>query len=640
MPSPTEAIMRQMVIERPATSGLAERSASALVAGGRSPGAAAVNDPMDAIRVMGAPRSRQTAAPSRKEMTLELVTAHRNSSPAVEVLPDDGHWPSTSRPLGAQRIQMIRYCLPVESARPEANAFRFGRFSLIRHSRQLFSSGAPVRLGNRAIDVLFVLIEANGQLVTKDELMNRAWPTVTVEENCLQFQISALRKALGKDRDFINTVSGRGYRFIAEVSSAGPATDRDPKGVTFRDAESVTFRRAESATFDSNAQMGTSDRNAANIVRLRLAQSPGNLPANVTEIVGRESDVLDAASVVMSNRLVTLVGTGGIGKTRLATELGRHLMPKFTDGVYVVDLGPASHPGLVLPAVAAALGLAGGDMETPERLAAALAAKRLLIVLDNCEHVIDAAAAAAEALLHANGSLRVIATSREPLRADGEFVYRLPPLDVPPEGAQDLEQVRRHGAAKLFIARTCANDPVTPLDNRQCAAITKICRRLDGIPLAIELAAASAAAMGVGALASRLDDHLSLLADGRRTAPPRHRTLRAAIDWSYDPLSEAERPILRRLAVFAGDFTLEAAVAVGANGADVVRCLAALVSKSLIVREFDGTVPRYRLLETMRAYAMEKLRESGEFETTAACLADWHQSEAVALDPHRSPAGQ
>jgi hypothetical protein len=175
--------MRQMVIERPAISGRSDRSPSSPVVGGRPPGAPAVNDPMDAIRAIGAPRSRQTTSPSRKEITLELVTTHRNSSPAVEVLPDDGHWPSASRAPGAQRIQMIRYCLPVEPARPEANAFRFGRFSLIRHSRQLLASGTPVRLGNRAIDVLFVLIEANGQLVTKDELMNRAWPTVTVEEN-------------------------------------------------------------------------------------------------------------------------------------------------------------------------------------------------------------------------------------------------------------------------------------------------------------------------------------------------------------------------------------------------------------------------------------------------------------------------
>jgi predicted ATPase/DNA-binding winged helix-turn-helix (wHTH) protein len=500
----------------------------------------------------------------------------------------------------------------VEPARFEhskEHAFRFGRFSLIKHSRQLLAGGTPVRLGNRAIDVLFVLIEASGQLVTKDELMSRAWPTVTVEENCLQFQISALRKAFGKDRDFINTVSGRGYRFIADVSSEGTETGRDTESVT-------------------------SDRGTAKIVRLRLAPSPGNLPASMSDIMGRESELLDVASVVMANRLVTLVGTGGIGKTRLAIELGHHLAPKFNDGIYLIDLAPLSNPGLVLPTVAAALGLDGAD--TPELLAAALGSKRLLIVLDNCEHVIDMAAVVAEALLHANGSLRMIATSREPLNADGEWVYRLAPLDVPPEGAHDLAEMQRHGAAKLFIARTSANDPVTPLDARHAAAVTKICRRLDGIPLAIELAAATAAAIGVEVLADRLDDQLKLLADGRRTAPPRHQTLRAAIDWSYDLLSEPERMVMRRLAIFAGDFTMEAADAVAMDG-DIVRCLAGLVRKSLVVREFDGTVPRYRLLETMRAYAMDKLTASGEFETIAARHAGWaDRLPSIALGQARS----
>jgi len=236
--------------------------------------------------------------------------------------------------------------------------------------------------------------------------------------------------------------------------------------------------------------------------------------------------------------------------------------------------------------------------------------------------VIDTAAPVAEALLHANGSLRVIATSRESLKADGEWVYRLPPLDVPPEGAHDLTEVQRHGAAKLFIALTRANDPVIPVDERQAAAVTKICRRLNGIPLAIELAAATAAAIGVEVLADRLDDQLGLLADGRRTAPPRHRTLRAAIDWSHDLLSEPERTVMRRLAIFPGDFTMETASAV-AMDSDIVCCLTGLVRKSLVVRECDGTVPRYRLLETMRAYAMDKLTESGELETIAARHADW-----------------
>jgi predicted ATPase len=230
-------------------------------------------------------------------------------------------------------------------------------------------------------------------------------------------------------------------------------------------------------------------------------------------------------------------------------------------------------------------------------------------------------ASVTEALLYANPSLQVIATSREPLRAEGEWVYRVPPLDIPPEGAEAAEDVLQHSAAKLFMARTSAAQPVALLDRRVGAAVAKICRQLDGVPLAIELAAASAAALGIEGLASRLDDQLSLLTNGRRTAPTRHQTLRATLDWSYELLSEPERAVMRRLAVFADEFTMEAASTVAASrevtAADVVSCLAGLVAKSLVASEVGGPVPHYRLLETMRAYAMERLVESGEVEAVA-----------------------
>src|ERR1700677_2186652 len=290
MPATTsgDSPMRQMVIERSAIAGQSDCLPSALVVGRSPPGAPAVNSPMDGIRVIGAPKSRTMLPRYDSEITLEVVTARRDSSPLAELLPSDNCWPRSSRPAGVQRIREIRQRLPVEPARFEhskEHAFRFGRFSLIKHSRQLLAGGTPVRLGNRAIDVLFVLSEASGQLVTKDELMSRAWPTVTVEENCLQFQISALRKALGKDRDFINTVSGRGYRFIAEVSAEGTETGRDAESV-------ILERNAESVTFERNAESVTSYRDAAKIVRLRLAPSPGNLPASTSDIVGRESQLL------------------------------------------------------------------------------------------------------------------------------------------------------------------------------------------------------------------------------------------------------------------------------------------------------------------------------------------------------------
>ncbi len=231
----------------------------------------------------------------------------------------------------------------------------------------------------------------------------------------------------------------------------------------------------------------------------------------------------------------------------------------------------------------------------------------------------SAAASLAETLLHANASLKVLATSREPLRAEGEWVYRAPPLDVPPEDAADLETVLQHSAARLFIDRTRAAAPTALLGPGLAAATTKICRRLDGIPLAIELAAARAAALGVEALAARLDDRLSLLTDGRRTAPARHQTLRATLDWSYELLNEPERVVMRRLSIFVGDFTMEAACQAAGFGeigaAEVLRCVASLAAKSLVVADVGEGAPRCRLLETMRAYAMDKLTESGELET-------------------------
>ena len=500
------------------------------------------------------------------------------------------------KPVSRQFGQPLPPAPPINGA--GAHALLFGRFCLALGRRELLADGLPVPIGSRALDTLIVLIEARGELVTKNELLSRVWPSTTVEENNLQFQISTLRKALGRDRGFIKTESGRGYRFIADVAIGAFASRAGERG-------------------------GVSDLGATPIAQ--LCEPPSNLPAPTSDLIGRDAEFSDVAPLVATNRLVTLVGAGGIGKTRLGIEVGRHLLPKFADGVWIAKLGPLSDPRLVPLAVATALGLSNvGD--SCERLSAVLSSKRLLLVLDNCEHVIDAAARMAEALLHTSASLQVIATSREPLRAEGEWVYRVPSLDVPPDDAEAAEQVLQHSAARLFISRACAAGLSVRLDARIAAATTKICRRLDGIPLAIELAAASAAALGVEALASRLDERFSLLAGGRRTAPARHQTLRATLDWSYALLSEPERLVMRRLSVFGGSFTLQAASTVAASGemigvADVPHCLASLVRKSLAVSDVGSPVPLYRLLETTRAYAMEKLTESGEFETAARHLA-------------------
>ena len=280
--------------------------------------------------------------------------------------------------------------------------------------------------------------------------------------------------------------------------------------------------------------------------------------------------------------------------------------------------------------VAAAIGLdLGGGVVTAQRVSQALAGRRLVLVLDTCEHVIGAAAALAEAVLRAGGTLHLLATSREPLRAEGEWVYPVPPLAVPAEDAEDADDPLRYGGVRLFVERFGAVEPHFAPDRRSAAMIAAICRRLDGIPLAIELAAARAIVLGVEEVAAHLDDRFRILTGGRRTALPRHQTLRATLDWSYELLSEPERVILRRLAVFAGAFSLEAVRAVIASPeiapAEIVDGIANLVAKSLVTVTAGATVARHRLLDTTRAYALGKLAESGEREWLARRHAEYYR---------------
>jgi predicted ATPase/DNA-binding winged helix-turn-helix (wHTH) protein len=479
---------------------------------------------------------------------------------------------------------------------------KFGRFQVLPHRREFLAEGVPIALGSRAFDVLMTLIEAGGELVTKDEILSRVWPGMVVEEHSLQFHISALRKVLGKDRGFIKTISGRGYRFVADITAA--------------DGE----------------QEGLANRSAALSSPPPLPDAAGltNLPALTSELIGREAELSEATALVTAHRLVTLVGVGGIGKTRLGREVARHLLPTFADGVWVAELGLLSDPDLVPVTVATALGLelAAGAV-TPERVATALGAKQVLLVLDNCELVIDAAASVAEALLRANPAAHVMATSREPLRAEDECLYRVPALAVPAEGTEDLEDLLRYGAVQLFVARMRATEPHFAPDQLIAAATAAICRRLDGIALAIELAAARAASLGVKAVAAHLDDRFHLLTGGRRTALPRHQTLRATLDWSYALLPERERVVFRRLSIFANIFALKAATAVAAcaeiAASGVIDCVANLVAKSLVMIDVSGATVRYRLLETTRAYAREKLAESGELGQVARAHAEYYR---------------
>jgi len=474
---------------------------------------------------------------------------------------------------------------------PEAPTnFEFGRFRILSRHREVLADGQPLQLGGRAFDVLLALIEANGAVVSKDDLMKRAWPDRIVEENNLHAQIKALRKAFS-GQDVIRTIVGRGYQFKADIRVPGGNHSATPSSELASEALGSMGART-------------------------------NLPAQTSDLIGRVDQIEELIGLVADHRFITLTGPGGIGKTRLAIELGRHLLPRFADGVWIAELASLSTPQFVPVSVAAALRLElMSGIVSPERVAAALGSRHVVLVLDNCEHVIGAAAQMVEALLHANPAVRVIATSREPLRAESERLYRVPPLAVPTEETPTLEEALRHGAVALFVTRLQAADLHYSPDRQTALAIAAICRQLDGIPLALELAAARASTLGLQQVASRLDDRFTLLAEGRRTALPRHQTLRALLDWSYELLPEWERAMLRHLSVFAGSFTLTAASAVVATAeilsSDVVDGLANLAAKSLVSADVAAGTPHYRLLETTRAYAREKLVESGEFGEAA-----------------------
>ena len=473
----------------------------------------------------------------------------------------------------------------------------FGRFRLSPHRRELFADGVPLKLGGRAFDVLLALIEARGAVVDKAALIERVWPGRIVEENSLQAQISALRTAFAEDRELIRTVAGHGYQFTGQLRV-------------------VPLDQGDGAIMPTGGA--------------RPGMPPTNLPETVSELIGRDSEQRAIQSLAADHRLVTLTGAGGIGKTRLALAVARRLLPEFADGVWLIALAPVSDPGLVPASVAATMGVdLGAGVVSAERVANALCGKRFLLVLDNCEHVIDAAASIVEALLLSSSGVHLIVTSQEPLNAEGEWVYPVPPLAVPHEDMDDDQDPLRYGAVQLFIERARATEPRFAPNRLAMETIAGICQRLDGIPLAIELAAARIATLGLDELAARLDDRFQFLTGGRRTGLPRHRTLRATLDWSYELLSEPERLVLQRLAVFAGIFSLEAASAVVADPAipseDVLGCLSNLVSKSLVVMEVEETTALYRLLETTRIYAFEKLVESPDREQLLRRHAEYYR---------------
>jgi predicted ATPase/DNA-binding winged helix-turn-helix (wHTH) protein len=484
----------------------------------------------------------------------------------------------------------------------------FGECEIDLARRELRVLGSAVPIGGRAFEIIEALVEAAGQLVTKDELMSRVWSGAIVNDNALQVHISALRRALGPRGALLKTESGRGYRLL------GTWTVRE------RAAQPAASPVAPVPALPMPAVVGTSPTT--------------NLPMVIAPLVGREAAALRLHDLVSAYRVVTLTGPGGIGKTALALQVARELLTDFADGGWFVELASLADAGLVPFAMASALGLKlVEDTVSSEAVARAIDRRQLLLILDNCEHVVDAAAELVETIIRLCPRVTIVTTSREILRVEGEFVYRVAPLDVPVEEAPlDLTD---HSAVELFIARATALDASFSVDADRLQLIAAICRHLDGLPLAIEFAAARAATLGLEQVASGLRDRFALLTSGRRTALPRQRTLRAALDWSYDLLPDDERLLLRRLAIFPSGFALDAAIAVarqgGLDGSAVIDGIANLVAKSLVALDAPDSASRWRLLETTRAYALEKLAAHGEAEDAARCHAAYYRDLFVAV---------
>jgi predicted ATPase/DNA-binding winged helix-turn-helix (wHTH) protein len=438
-----------------------------------------------------------------------------------------------------------------------------------------------------AFDILAVLIAANGALVSKDALLEQVWPDTIVEENNLQVHMSALRKVLGESRNLIQTVSGRGYRLVSREACA---------------------EQPANAVRDNAADASEPVPSVRNV--------PNNLPANSSSLIGRDQAISDVAQALASTRHVTLVGSGGIGKTRLAIEIARSSLAHFPEGVYLVPLASAVDANSVLAMFANSVGVsaASGPL-TLARVSKELGERRVLFVLDNCEHVLCPAAELAEALLNVSPAIRILATSREPLRVVDEHLYWVASLDVPARD-DESQHVLQRSAVQLFLSRARAIDARFSFDDRSIHLTGTVCRRLDGIPLAIELAAARAAILGIETLADHLDDRFNMLTGGNRTALPRHQTLKATLDWSHALLDDTERTTLRRLGVFVNSFTIDSAIAMvsddGLRESGVIAALSGLVEKSLVVMHAERGKASYRLLETTRAYALQKLDDNGE----------------------------
>ena len=456
-----------------------------------------------------------------------------------------------------------------------SDGLSFGPFHLLVRERRLAKAGVPIELGARALDLLIVLTSTPNEVVSKKHLIARVWPDVVVEEGSLRFHMINLRKALGDGKDgarYITTLPGRGYCFVAPVAQAGGSSDDTP-GVA------AAFPHA-------------------------------NLPNRHDRIVGRDDDILKVSEQIATSRLVSIVGSGGVGKTTVAIAVAHHLGKAFSDAVLFVDFGMLSDPDLVTPGVASMVGLAVGSDDVRPSLMAYLRDRRILLILDTCEHLIDAVAMLAAGIIEAAPQVRILVTSREALRIDSEHVYRLDALGCPPDDPDmKAEAVLAFPATQLFMERATASGVRLDIGDAEAQIIASICRKLDGVALAVELAARRMGPYGLPQTAALLDQYLTLEWRGSRTAPPRQKTLQATLDWSFGLLTDPERLVLRRLAIFVGYFTLDAALDVITSDpldrSTVFGAIDSLVAKCLVATFPVGAMMRYRLLDTTRVYALE-----------------------------------
>lgn len=457
--------------------------------------------------------------------------------------------------------------------------YELGPFRLDPEAGVLTHAGLPTPLGERGVAVLTALVKMPNEYVRKASILDAAWPGVVVEENSLAAQISAIRRVLAKapgGEHWVETLTRRGYRFVGPVSELRGSV---PRGET-----------------DGRPR--------------------SNLPEPLTSFVGRERELVEIKRLLPSSRLLTVVGVGGIGKTRFALQVGSEVMDAYRDGVWLVEFASIADASLVPTSVAQVLGV-HEKSGTPlaHMLCAYLKSRKLLLIFDNCEHLHDACATLADAILRAAKEPTIIATSREPLHVAGEQTYPLPALSLPDPTAS-VQMMGNSEAVQLFVERARKQQPGFEFTGGRASAVAQLCIHLDGIPMALELAAARVRSLTIEEINARLGDRFKLLTGGTRTALPRQQTLRATLDWSYDLLREAENALFARLSVFVGGWTLEAAenVCVGENIEvwEVLDLLTALADKNLVVAEERNGATRYRLLETVRQYARDRLRERGE----------------------------